>query len=139
MSKKITIKQLERAIKTSPREVEREGKIFLQRGISEYKRVAVQSSPWRVGQSGGGIPRDTGNLRERHKTKISGLTASFGVKNQDVPYAKYVHGDRSKPVKVRGRNIMTRPWLEYARIKADNRVKVHYTMFVDNILKHIAS
>lgn len=134
----ITTAQLKRAIDTAPNEVKRDGQIFLQRGLSEYKRVAVQSAPWRVGQSGGGIPRDTGNLREKHKTKISGLRGTFGVSDQDVKYAKYVHGG-SKPTKVKGRNIKTRPWLNYAMNRADTKVQQHYNTFLDSIFKHIAN
>lgn len=139
MAKRVSAKQLARAFKTAPDEVEREGKKFLQRGLSEWKRVAVQSAPWRVGQSGGGIPRDTGNLRERHKTRIQGLRGTFGVSDQDVPYAKYVHGNKPYQVQIKGRNIQTRPWLNYARSQADDKIEKHYRVFLDNILGHIAT
>lgn len=136
--KTITFDQLERAIRTSPRLIEREGKKFLQRGISEYKRVAVQSSPWRVGQSGGGIPRDSDNLREQHRTKISGLRAEFGVPERRVPYAKYVHGRGYGETNSRT-GVESRPWLLHARNQADNKVKKHYQTFMDEVLKHIAT
>jgi len=139
MAKKITSAQLIRAFKTAPKEVANEGKIFLTRGLSEYKRVAVGSKPWRVGQAGGGIPVATiqssgytgGNLREQHRTVISGLTGRFGVGQSRVKYAGYVHDGTRK--------MEARPWLEYARTKADGAVKKHYKVFMDNILKHIAT
>lgn len=137
MAKKITTQQLVRAFRKAPQEVERDGKLFLQRGIAEYKRVAVQATPWRVGKNGGGIPRDTGNLREQHKTKITGMSASFGVSDQDVPYAKYVHGRRAGEINRRN-GVESRPWLDYARDKASNKVEKHYKEFADKILQHLA-
>ena len=137
MTKTITVAQLTNISKKFPNEVLKEAKIFLQRGLSEYKRVAVQTSPLKVGQTGGGVPRDTGNLRERHRTKITGLEGRFGVVDSAVPYAKYVHGNKENPVKVKGKNIKTRPWLQYARIKADGAVKRHYTKFLDNLFNFI--
>jgi len=131
MAKTVTAAQLIRAFKTAPQEVANEGKIFLTRGLSEYKRVAVQTKPWRIGQSGGGIPVATGNLKEQHRTVISGLAGRFGVGPSRVKYAGYVH-DGTKRMKAR-------PWLEYARIKADGAVKKHYQVFMDNILKYIAT
>ena len=131
MSKTITISQLKRALALSPIEVQAQAKLFLQRGLSEYKRIAVQSPPWRVGESGGGVPSDTGNLRERHYTKVQGLEGRFGVSARDVKYAGYVHG---------GTKVMeARPWLEYARTRADGAVRKHYRVFMDNIIKFIAT
>jgi len=135
MTKKITVEQLIKALEKNRNKIQREAKLFLQRGLSEYKRAALQTAPWKVGQSGGGIPRETGNLRERHRTTISGLEGKFGVPDSAVPYAKYVHGNRPYSVKVKGKNIETRPWLEYARVRADGAVKKHYRVFMDNIWK----
>lgn len=131
MKKTITVSQLKRAFASSPQTVIKEGKIFLTRGLSEYKRVALQTSPWRVGQSGGGIPVSTGNLREQHRTVISNLEGRFGVGQTRVKYAKYVHDGTNR--------MKARPWLEFARTKADGAVKKHYKVFMDNILKHIAT
>jgi len=66
MAKRITIRQLKKAIATSPHEIRNEANNFIVRGLAEYKRIAVQASPWRVGQSGGGIPKKSGNLKEKH-------------------------------------------------------------------------
>lgn len=131
MAKRITVDQLQRALRTAPGEVKTEAKKFLMRGISEYKRVAVQGSPWRIGQSGGGIPRDTGNLREQHRTQIKQWEARFGVGRHRVKYAKYVHDGTRK--------MQARPWLDYAQNRASTAVEKHYKVFMDNILKHIAT
>jgi HK97 gp10 family phage protein len=130
MAKRITAKQLAKALKTAPAEVTTEAKKFLQRGLSEYKRVAVQGSPWRVGQQGGGVPRASGNLREMHYTKIKGLSGRFGVNPSKVRYAEYVHGGTRKMKK--------RPWLDYAFNKSEKQIEKHYKVFMDNILSHIA-
>jgi len=131
MSKTITAGQLSRAFIKAPALIENEGKKFLVRGLSEYKRVAVQTAPWRIGQSGGGIPRALGNLREKHRTKIKGLEGIFGVKPSDVKYAGFVHGGTRK--------MEARPWLDFARQKADKAVQKHYGVFMDNVLKQIAT
>jgi len=130
MAKRLTIRQLKKAIRRAPGEVEREGKIFLQRGLSEYRKIAIQGKPWRVGQSGGAIPRDTGNLREQHRTNISGLEGSYGVDPRQVRYAGYVHGGT--------KYMEARPWLDYAMQRADKKVEKHYQEFMDKILAFIA-
>jgi len=131
MSKKITISQLKIAIARSPLKVKSEALIFLNRGLSEYKRIAVQSAPWRVGGSGGGVPRETGNLREKHYTRVNGFEGRFGVSPNAVRYAQFVHSGTKR--------MEARPWLEYARTRADGAVKRHYQTFMDNILKFIAT
>jgi len=131
MNKKITIDQLRHAISMYPAEVKSEGNIFLQRALSEYKRVAIQSAPWRVNGSGGGIPADTGNLKEKHYTKIANLVGKFGVSPSQVRYAGFVHGGT--------RLMKARPWLEYARVNADSAVKKHYGILLDNLIKFIAT
>ena len=125
MAKRITIKQLTRAFEKFPKKVKIEGKLYLVRGLREYKKVAFQSSPWRVGQSGGGVPVKTGNLKEQHRTKIKDLEGRFGVSDKRVKYAPYVH--------------KYRPWLDYAKNKADKSVEKHYKVFMDNILNFIAT
>src|SRR6185369_674769 len=121
MAKRITEAQLIRAFATTPQAVMREGKIFLQRGLSEYKRVAIQTSPWRVGQSGGGIPVKTGNLKEQHRTVINGLEGRFGVGDRRIPYAGFIHEGT--------RRMKSRPWLEFARMRANSSVEKHYKAF----------
>lgn len=131
MPKRVTAKQLRKAFRSSPQEVIKEGKIFLLRGLSEYKRIAVQTAPWRVGKSGGGVPISTGNLREMHRTEIKGLEGRFGVPRRATKYAGFVHGGT--------RRMEKRPWLDFARQRADKAVERHYNTFMDNILAHIAT
>jgi len=131
MPKRITVAQLSLALKTAPQEIKNEAQIFLMRGLSEYKRVAVQTSPWKVGQSGGGIPIASGNLREKHYTKISTFEGRFGVSPTSVRYAGYVHGGTRK--------MKARPWLDYANNKSRAKVEKHYKVFMDKLLSHIAT
>lgn len=138
MLKKITTRQLKKAVDRFPKEVKSEADAFLQRGLSEYKRITMQTSPWRTWQKGGGAPKATNNLREQHRTKIEGLEGRFGVEDSAVPYAKYVHGNKPYQVKVRGKNLKTRPWLNYAMNRADNKVKKHYNVLIDNLFQLIA-
>jgi hypothetical protein len=128
--RKITVEQLERAVNGAPAVIKKEAQDFLQRGLSEYKKVAVRS-PWRIGESGGGIPVDTGNLRRDHYTRINGLEGRFGVDPNRVRYASFVHEGT--------RRMQARPWLDYAKIKADYVIRKHYNKFLDNILKTIAT
>lgn len=138
MIKRVTERELIRAFKKAPRVIENEGKKFIIRGVREYKVVAEQGTPWRVGKSGGSIPKDSGNLKQRHKTKISGLSGSYGVSEHDVPYAKYVHGRKAREINKRT-GLESRPWLHYAQKKADKKIEKHYQKFMDVVLKHIAT
>lgn len=134
MAKNITVKQLTKAWESSPREVKREGQIFLISGLAEYKKIAVQPPLWKIGQSGGGIPVASGNLRELHTTQIKGLSGSFGLTKSNLKQVKYagcVHGGTYK--------MEARPWLDFAKQKGDRAVKQHYRVFMNNILEYIAT
>ena len=130
MAKKITSAQLSKALSKAPHIIKTEGKNFISRGLLEIKRVAGQSSPWRVGQAGGGIPIAHGNLKQRHRTRITGLEGRFGVGN-NVKYAVYVHEGTRK--------MQKRPWLEYAKKRSEKQIERHYNKFLDEVFKIIAS
>lgn len=130
MPRKITAKQLARAVEKAPAKIRREAGAFIVKGMAEYKKVSTQGTPWRVGQSGGAIPRASGKLREHHETKVRGLEGRYGVSTANVRYARYVHKGT--------RHLEARPWLDYAQQKADPKVRKHYNTFLDNIFKSIA-
>lgn len=128
MTKKITIKQIDIAFKKSPKLISRELNNYIIRSLAEYKRIAV-GSPWKIGQSGGGIPVDTGNLKERHRTTINKFVGKFGVPANSVPYAYAVYfGEKGR---------QGRPWLAYAQSQAEPTVKKLYDKMGDNIIKNI--
>ena len=139
--KTITVAQLKRAIQTSPQAVRVHGYVFIRDSVNAIKQEALTRSPWKVGQMGGGAPRDTGDTRGSHHTKVQpdGLSGEVYVQDSSVPYAKYVHGNSPRPVKVKGKSIMTRPWLDYAAKKSEQKIDQNFNRFADEILKHIAA
>lgn len=115
----VTIKELDsfkKAIERNPEKVKEFVKEFFQNSIAVYARSMI-NNPWRMGDSSGGIPSDSGNLRDRHRALYGDWLAIYGVQDSDVPYAKYVHGIDGYP---RTRNYQLRPWLDYA---VENKVK----------------
>jgi hypothetical protein len=124
-SAKITLKgmkELEAAIARNPRSVEMLAKRFLTRGMAELNRVLIRN-PWRVGQSGGGIPVDTGNLRDSHIREIKGLSAIIRP-SEYAPYAKYVHKKR--------------PWFDYAAEKTEPAIKKLTDELLEDITQDLA-
>lgn len=133
MAKTITVEQLKKAIKTSPRAVKMYGMVCIRDSLNAIKQEAVTRSPWRVGQMSGGAPRDTGNLRASHYTKLhpSGLSGEVYIPESTVPYAEWVHF---------GTDVMEkRPWLNYAKQKASNKINQSFERFSDQILRHVAT
>src|SRR5437868_6512374 len=80
--------EFERAIRKNPQYVKERGNLFITRGLAEYRRV-IMRSPWRKGESGGGAPVATGNLRDTHQQQVSNLEGRI---YPTASYAKYVHG-----------------------------------------------
>ena len=134
------LEEFKRAVRRNPFVVVNETKKFLSRGMSVYRR-AIQNKPWQVGGSGGGSPVDTGNLRTSHVVKFTGLFEASIAPNRNgaAPYAQYVHGDSSKPKKIRGRNAYTRPWLDYAHESKDKEIETLYRELLTNITKDLAN
>jgi hypothetical protein len=135
----IGIKEIRAAIKRNPRKVREEGGKFLVRAMAKYKSGII-NNPWTVNSKGGGAPVDTHNLRDTHKTQIQGLTGIIGPDEQAAPYAKYVHGNKKTPVKVKGtRNFKTRPWLDYVYKQKDAEVEELYRDMLSVITKDLAA
>lgn len=136
--------EFKRAIERNPQLVAARGRTFLNRGIMAYRRV-IEGAPWRVGQRGGGVPVDTGNLKKSHRYRVTGLRGVIDFDENPnpsqsrYPYGAIVHGDRPKPFKMRGKNLQTRPWLNYAVKKADSTVEVEYRKFLKQIVSELAS
>jgi|GEM_PF-2950013 len=137
-------KKLEKAIRNNPKVVAVQGRLFLNRGIMAYRRV-IEGAPWRVGQSGGGVPVDTGDLKRSHTYSVQGLK---GVVKFDEnpnpsgsrsPYGAIVHGRESKSTRMRGKNLKTRPWLNYAVNQADGEVERLYRAFLKEVTSKLAS
>lgn len=124
-------KELRAAVQRNPRKVMREVGMFLARGIAVYNRLIIRS-PWRLGQSGGGAPVDTGNLRDTHRREVQQWSARI---YPTAPYAAYVHGIDGYP---RKRSYQLRPWLDYAHDRGATEItKLHNTM-LENIVGDLA-
>lgn len=131
----IGLKELKLAVARNPQRVVTEAKKFLQRGMAEY-RSGIKNRPWRMGMSGGGAPvaaQNGGNLRDKHVTKITGLTATIGP--QDVKYASYVHGIDGWP---RKRTYQLRPWLDHVKAEKSQKVERLYLDMLTTIRNDLA-
>lgn len=118
------LKEFQRAIARNPKLVMKEGNKAIVRGMAELSRLITSRPPWKVGDSKGrgkGVPRDTGNLKQRHVKKIKGLTGIIYPDVDDVDYAKYVHG-RGYGEYNRRTGVQSRPWLD--RAKEDGQSKI---------------
>lgn len=95
--------ELTRAIIRQPRKFLRESQILMVRVMAVYRKGIIRS-PWGVSSTGGGSPVGTGNLRDTHNVKITGLTASL---YPTASYAQFVHDGT--------RRMKKRPWLDFVR------------------------
>ena len=105
--------EIRAALRESPQIVTQEAKAFLVRAMAVVRRVIV-NDPWQVGGSGGGVPVDTYNLLQSHRTVFEEMRASIGPDESVAPYAGYVH-DGTK-------NMAARPWLPYAEEQSEQEV-----------------
>ena len=151
----IGLKELKAAVRRNPRSVKRAADTFLTRGLAEYRRGII-NDPWRVGGRGGGAPVSndpryrsrsnrgyqkarSGNLRDSHKPIIRGLQGFIGPNESQAPYAKYVHGNKAHPVRVKGtKKLKTRPWLDYVKDERDVFIKRHYRQMLRTISRSLA-
>lgn len=125
------LSRVQSALKQSPDIVLGETRDFLVRAAAEVRRV-IFNDPWRVGMSGGGVPVNTGNLRQSHRTSFFDWSAAIGPDTNQAPYAGKVHdGDRR-------RGIRARPWLVYAEGKAKPAVEALGRDMVRRITEAVA-
>jgi hypothetical protein len=123
------MRQLEAAIRRNPAKIREEVGKLLVRGIAEYKKVMFRS-PWKVGGYGGGVPVDTTAMRQQHQTRFERFRASIGPNLRATPYALFVHEGTHK--------MQGRPWLDYAKKKADRNIRKLSQDFLDNVVKDLA-
>lgn len=99
--------EIQTAIRNYPSQSKTAVQVFFQRGLAEIDRT-VKTSPWQVGQSGGGVPVASGNLRQRgHVKELGEWKATYGIDPSAVRYAAFVHEGT--------RYMRPRPWLDYAK------------------------
>lgn len=125
--------ELLRALRRSPKKVvEYTGDYFQDASavlLRDMKRPA-----WRVGQSGGGIPEDTGDLREKHLIDINlnQLVARIAVNPNTPPikYAIWVH-EGTKRTKAR-------PWMDQTLERKEGEVDALQGELLQRIVRDLA-
>ncbi len=120
-----SIRALREAYARSPEVVKSEANKFLSRGIAEYNKVLLRN-PWTTTSKGGGIPVDTMNLRDTHQRAIETWQAWI---RPTADYAIYVHEGTKK--------MSPRPWLEYAKEKADKEIIVLQNQMLESIANRL--
>lgn len=138
----IGLKELKAAINRSPKKVLDEARLFITRGMAQYKAGIIRS-PWRIDGPGGGSPvsndpryprryqrQRSGNLRDSHTTRISGLQGVIGPDTRVAPYAKYVHEGT--------RRMQGRPWLDYVKRSKQGAIERLYKDMLKNIVGDMA-
>lgn len=124
--KVIGLKEFQTAIKKNPQRIVTAIGVFLTRAIAAYNRGIIRK-PWRIGQSGGGAPVDTGNLRDTHHHEIKKWQARIFP---TAKYAYYVH-DRPK-------YHHPRPWLNYVKKTKDKEIKKLEKEMLKNVVANLA-
>lgn len=122
ISIKYNHKALKRAIQRNPREVAKETKLFLYRASNELERKAGQS-PWRLGNSGGGVPVLTGNLLRSHKSKIEPFKLTYYQDERKADYGKYLHPKR--------------PWMNWIEKQSRDKINNHAEELLKNVVEDL--
>lgn len=126
-SKLIGLEAFRLAITRNPVVVIKESKDFLVRAMALYKKE-IRSNPWSAGtKSGGGVPIDTGNLRDTHRSEINKLSARI---YPTAKYAKYVHDGTSR--------MAERPWLDHAKKAQARNIRELEGRLLDRITRKLA-
>lgn len=106
---------------------------FLVQSMAVLNRILIRS-PWKMGQSGGGVPVATRNLLETHLREIN--TWDLLIK-PTAAYAGYVHGWDGKMFNVRG--VQLRPWLDYTMENAQQDIEKLEGNLIDDITNSLAN
>jgi hypothetical protein len=112
--------ELKEAIARNPEIVKREIGNFLKRGMEVYTRIML-NKPWRVGETGGGVPVATGNLRDTHQLTYLPYEAYI---QPTAPYAGPIHSKR--------------PWLDYAFNQGQQKVEELENNLMEKIAEDLA-
>lgn len=135
MEYKLDTNGLEQAIARNPAKIKQLVGIFLVRSRAFYMST-INSSPWRVGGSGGGVPINVqnvpgrGNLKASHDESISPWQWKVQVNERKAPYAGYVHDGTRK--------MNERPWLDYSIDINRGRFELQQQELLENIVSDLA-
>ena len=104
------LKAFKKAVQKNPTKVKKEVKVMLVRSRAMLDRSIIRN-PWRIGQSRGGAPVDTGNLRDTHQRRITSFQLAI---YPTARYAPFVHGPGIGGKKFSRKGLQLRPWLDVA-------------------------
>jgi len=121
--------EFKKAIKRNPAVVRRQYSIYLTRALAELKRE-IMRPPWRVGSSDGGVPTDTGKLRQAHRTQRTNVLGRIYVDPSEVKYGIYVHSGTSK--------MKSRPWMDKAKENKKRDIEDLQDQMLKDITKDLA-
>jgi hypothetical protein len=117
-------KELRKAFRENPEEVKRRGGQMMTRLKTVYQRQLIRN-PWRVGGTGGGVPKDTGSLRDSHQYIATQTRLEITVPESKADaYGKAVHKNR--------------PWLDYAQEKLKSDREKEMRNFMEDIISNLA-
>ena len=126
--------KIRKAIERHPEELRQSALVFMRDSINAYKRT-INSSPWRVGGNGGGVPIDSSNLKKAHRDELGVFESKIWVDNSKTQvgrwdYAQLVSGGTSR---MQGRN-----WLKYAQQTNRDKVGRNAQKFLKNLVTNLA-
>jgi hypothetical protein len=130
-------KRLEQAIKRNPTAVRNGALIFMRDSINSYWRGINNTPPWRVGESGGGVPIATGNLRKAHQKEIKPFESKIWVNKSKTKAGKYNYADlvhNGTP----GGQLEARPWLEWTKQAMNPNIQQYKQRFLKLIISNLS-
>lgn len=128
-------RRLEQAIKRNPMSVRNNANSMMLKTMNTYWRIINNTSRWRVGDNGGGVPVNTGNLRKAHNKQIAPFKSVIYVNKNKTQagrwnYAELVHGGTRK--------MEGRPWLRFAEEAGQNLAKQYREQFLLSVVKDLS-
>jgi len=119
--------EFERAVKANPAYTLQRARLFITRGLAEYRRVILRN-PWSIGSTGGGAPVATGHLRDTHQQIVQDLEGRIFP---TATYARFIHEGTRK--------MSGRPWLDYAESTAQSAVIEHERQLLEDVIHQLAT
>jgi len=143
----INIEKLQKAIRRNPVAVRNGANRMMRDSINHLWQIINNTPPWRVGESGGGVPFATGNLRKAHQKKIDTFESKIwvnknktnaGVDKKRKTSSMYNYADLVHDGTPKGQ-MKPRPWLKFAEQTGERLISQYRQRFlrevVDNLTK----
>jgi hypothetical protein len=118
------LNELRAAIRKNPEQVRKSARNMFNSLKTDYQRV-IMRNPWQRGGSGGGVPVDTGSLRDSHRYQVSETQLRINVPDQKADeYGWAVHSGR--------------PWLDYSQEQTEGQREKAYNKFLEEVTGQLA-